>query len=441
MLAKLKNISEIALPMMISNLVLITSILINTSILGNYNKIYFYYLALFMPVNYILMAIYEACRITSLNLCQIARIHKQSCLSYVYRLIPVSAFIMLILICSSYFLSFANITLGLKPRQELLFLYFTISMLLSGLFVSFNSIINGSLYAIGKQKVSSMIVFVTSALVCLLNYVFLNHFNFGVFSLAISIILINAFIGVIGVLLLISFEAKREFVENKNKLLTKTINHMAKIGIPIFLVYVVIFFSLIIYNMILSHFGKDVVSAFSIVFKVQNFIMIPGVAFGVSIGIIVNNLFNENKKSQAIEYMQFALVFMAILYFLLSLLVFVFRDYIVTLIVTNDSIKAAAIECLRYYSFAFIGLGPCLMYVCILEQTGYALKSLFINISIFVLQITLGGYFSLTQGNPNVFYAMAVLVNFSGMSYVFFEFFINKKYHQSLSRLMMIERG
>jgi Na+-driven multidrug efflux pump len=434
-LDKLRNIMSIATPTMLSNLILFGVLLINTRVLGNFKSTYFYYLALFTPINYFMIATYEAFRITSLCLCQACARNQATLLANIKNLmclaiIIISAITLLYVLCnnnSSYF----NITIS-ADRE---FFWFVISMLIAANFIVFNSIIHGALYALKLQKISLIIIITTSCSLCLLNYILLHNFKVGIFALSIAITCVYSIATSAGYLLL---SKKNSEHLKPSYSLTLSWHYFYSLGLPIFSIYIVIFVSLFLYNMILNHFGSEFVSAFSLSFKVQSILMLPAIAIGIATGIITNKLVQTKQQGKALAYLKFAFLLTLIVYLIISCLTHVFATSIANILVAERNIQNTTRECISYLALSYFGLGPTLMFIAILEQTGYVKKSLAINTTIFATQIVCGGTLAILYNTPIYFYKTAILINLLPLLYIVYQIFNNDSYKSRLSKLATI---
>ncbi|MFA6409432.1 MAG: MATE family efflux transporter [Gammaproteobacteria bacterium] len=427
-LGKIKNIMAIAVPIMLSNFTLLICILINTRVLGNYNKVYFYYLALAMPVNYILLAIYEAFRTCSLGICQATQNKNHQLIWQLKRMMFLGA-VLIILLALFYVLVFGY-------RKE--FDWFAITMLISSWFVVCSVIIGGALYALEKQNVAMFITISSSILLCLINY-FLLHLNFlGIYSINIAVVLVYMGATWVGLKFLKSSIGENESSKTNLRSFLSIWRFLYSVGMPIFSLYIVIFVSLFVYNTILQNFGSEVVSAFSLVFRLQSVLMAPAIALGIATGIIINRLVARGEVASAAQYLKYTFVLTLIIYLSITVLIYLFSAKIIGWLVLDLKIQQAAVQCLHYFVFSYVGLGSALMYISVLEQTGYNKRGLFINCLLFVMQVVFGGFLALKFGSQIYFYATALVVNSLPLIYLAYTIFWDTAYLSQPSRLFLL---
>lgn len=436
LLGKIKDVMSIAVPIMVSNLTLLICILINTRVLGNYNKIYFYYLALAMPINYILLAIYEALRTCSLGICQATKLRNYQFILQIKRMMFVGVAIIAVLILFYILAEKLLASIGYIHSSE--FYWFIVTMLVSAMCVANSLIVGAALYAFGKQKVATIITVSASIIVCLLNYIFLYATNLGIFSINVAVALVYLGATLVGLQFLKGFLLEDSSLETKAQPFLTIWRFLYSIGTPIFSLYIVIFTSLFIYNTVLQHFGDGVVSAFSVVFRLQNVLMIPAIACGIAVGIVMNRSAMEGDLARAISYLRSTFFCMLSVYLILAILSYIFAKEIIGLLILDLKIKAAAIQCLHYFAFSYVGLAPTLMFISVLEQTGYNKRSLFINSLLFALQIIVGGCLALKFGSQVYFYATALMVNLLPLGYLVYAIFFDSKYQDQPSRLFLL---
>ncbi len=409
--SEIKKIMALATPLVVANFILVTLILVNTSILGNSNPHYFYYLALYMPINYVMLAIYESFRTSSMGITQLCQAKQLNLASHLKSMIVISGLIIftLLIVCLG-IIAIKIIFTQFNP----LFYTFVAFSILSSCVVNITVILQASLYYAGYKYRSTSIAITASVLSSCLNYFLLKNTTWGLLCLPLAFLFIYSISSFI-LYRMINNQYKPKITRQT---LSSTLNLLKLTGLPIFSTYVVIFISLAIYNYILSQFSDNLVSGFSLAFRLQNIIMIPAIAIGIATGILFNK--QSDTVQNRSQLLKTSLIFNILLYSILSLFFYLFRQQITTIMIHDKHLIETTIYCMQYMMLSYVGLSSFLFYVCFLEQIGQAKKSLILNLIVFVSQILIGGLGALILSNPSIFFSSLIVLSIVSASYVIY---------------------
>ena len=421
------DILQLALPAMISTIAGLVAMLVCTRILGECDKSNYYLLATFLPINYVMFALYESVRAASLTLSSHSFYQNklEDISTHLITLSCTSMFVFIVFLCvfmcSGEWIAKA---MGILPLQGKIFFKFSVLMIMSGGLVCIGYLCSSTFFALKKPIVGMGISLFASMLTCSLTYLFSTTLKLSWIGYAISIGLSYALSIVLALFCLYQQGVPLLIVKINKKIFLPHFYRIFKISAPVLLGYLFIFSSLFFINATLSHFNVAVLTGFSIAYRIQNIAILPAVTIGTAIAILSSKarIIKQSDEEQTIQLT--GLLFCLSLYFIIALGVYFFRYGLMSL-VTKDLafIKSGAIY-LQYLALTYLLMGPNLAYLTALEQSGFGFKSFLINIIYFLLSIGIGStaalhyhqvtYLYLTMGLINVFIFFYLIFTFAG---------------------------
>lgn len=344
MTIKVKNIIYYALPNTVSSIISVFAILVCTKILGAYNYDNYYLLALFLPLNYVVLAISEAFRATTIALCAGDFVHgdkRQIFLNILaISLCVFFIFIVLILIYVRFYSWFDQI-LGIQHAIEKEFFFFSLLMMASGFIVSINYVLNALLVAAKKPLYALWFSALNAALLCAGTGVLATFFTMSWQAYFLSTLISTVTLIILTLYVLRTLNIL-EPVYNF-KLLTKKMIRVLRIGIPVLLSYLLIFSSLFAINHILSHFSQTILIGFSLGYRMQNIMILPAVMIGTAIAVLTHQARVLNDKVAEENLLITGLKMSFCFYFVLSIFVLAFRREMISFITYDQAtIQAGA---------------------------------------------------------------------------------------------------
>jgi Na+-driven multidrug efflux pump len=406
----IRNNLSIAIPIIISSMIVMGCSIDSAQMVSFHSEKNWYFLGLFLPINYVMLGLLESGRLCSIRN---ASSKKSECfeLERTYLIAGMHAFFIIVLIAAAAAIFFCKLdSFYIKPEDHLYFFKFSMVYMTSYLFISTNSIFNAALFGLGKNLIALFIIVGVSFLFLFLTYVFYYYTALGLYSLIISS-MIAYFIGSIlawkvlqSVLqgniqksnLIVSWQVCKELVNNS--------------GVPVFLSYLIMPISLLIFNEILAHFGEEVVSSFGIAYRLQSLFMLPALALGVASGILSNRL-DEAEEDLKRQYKLLAIWGSFLIGLPIMLLLFIFSGTI-SIFLSNTMVVQKDIEMYFYYiAWSYTSFFPLVALMTLWEQTGLAIKGLLLNILIIVLQI-LSGVIALKYHSLIFFYEALAGISF-----------------------------
>jgi Na+-driven multidrug efflux pump len=412
----IRPILGLAIPIAVSNVIGIAAILVNTKILGSVGHYNLYLLALFLPINYFQVAMCEAFRAPALSLLHGSRQELSALL--IISSATVIASVVLFEFSKNYLSKAFHVPVTIQ--QE--FLNFTASMLLLGVFICANVILTSVFYGIGKQRLAMGLSVLTAISTCCLTYLFSKYYELGIHGLVYAVSISN------GVICLFALFVLKSFIKLPRRAdYSSVLKSIGKLGSPIWFSYIILFSGLFLFNKILAHFGTDIISGFGVAYRLQSLVVIPAIAIGMAIAILVNRHVASGQLFKAQVVLRTGIILSLLFYVIVSPVLFFWRQAAIGFITTDYSVAQAASHYLSYTAFSYIGLGPLLVFLVMLDQTGSGIKSLSYSILSFATEFAVGGWLALRSHNIDYFYLVIAIVNALSFLFVFFECFCRRK--------------
>jgi len=409
-----KPILKLALPMCGSSILMLLGNLINLRNVGMHQPHNLYLLALYLPVTYLLLAIFEAMRVCGVYLLiQKKQDPRRSLLNIIF-LLWISIVILLLLFQVSYGWFIAAFELNASDASD--FYRFTFAMIGLGAIGGAYYILTSGLYALSRGRLAIILNVLTTVVGCLVTYYCVRYWHLGIFSIVWGTGLSSLLF-----LVLLSF-VFNSLLESQVKekiswsFMKKDYQACLPVALPVFISYLVTFGGIFLFNHIVAEFGTVVLTGFSIAMRIQSIVILPAFAIGISTAIIAAR--SNNKKSSLHQGLLLSFCFYVLVVLVLTLI----SAKIVGLITVDPLIQQSAIQYLNRVVPSYMGFGLMLTWICFLEQMGQGKVALSFNFSWFAAEIILGGGLALRFQMLTYFYDVILVMNFLSILVVFLFF-------------------
>lgn len=393
-----------AIPILISSLVVFGSIIVNAGIVGRANLMNWYILGLYLPVNYFILGLLESGRVCSITLItkniNVNNFRECIVISIYYALpfVSIAICFMVLYACS---LNPFNVVVAIYPK----FIHFVVSYSLAYILVSTNSIFNAALFAFKRGVFATINIVCVSVLSIVITYILANVYDMGIYSIIIGVIIAYFYGAIISIIVIYNMSKRLIINKNKNRMIwVSTYKLCMSIGFPVFLAYLSLPLSIYIITNIVSGMSLDLVTGFGIAYRVQNFIILPAIALGISAGININYLNTINRIQIIIKN---TLLLNIIMYLPLVFIIYYFRQNIAILLTNNIDVQQIIACYFKYISWSYIVWCPLISIIAILEQTGLPFRSLISNISMLSLQVIITLYVSIYHYSTVQFFQLS----------------------------------
>lgn len=410
----LKSNLSIAIPIILSSVIVMGCSIDSAQIVSFKSGENWYFLGLFLPINYVILGLLESGRLCSIRNASSKKSHFFE-LERTYIIAGTHAIFILalaLLLTGIFLLKWDLFYVGSKDHVS--FFQFSLAYIGSFLFVSTNSIFNAALFGLGKNLTALCIIVGISFLFLILTYEFYYYTSLGLYSLVLGssiAYLIGGFIAWYFVKSTLKIDTQKSNLLMSWKSCQELLMNS---GFPVFISYLIMPISLLIFNDILSNFGEDVVASFGIAYRLQSLFMLPALAFGVAAGILSNRL-DETEEELKEQYKVLAIVGSLFISLPIMLLLWIFSMHI-SVFLSNSINVQKYIELYFYYvTWSYSSFLPLVALMTLWEQTGLAIKGLLLNTLIVILQV-ISGVIAVKYHHLSFFYeALAVTSFFSAI--------------------------
>lgn len=394
MTTKMIAILKLAIPGMTSSLAGLITILVCTRLLGQVDANNYYLLAVFLPINYVMIAFYESIRAASLALSSVdafqGKLDKIS-LNIASLIIALLIIFLVFLFLFLGFCQWIGHWIGVIPAEQQTFIMFSSAMIISGIVTGMVYVFTSTFFAMKKPLIGMSMALLSAVLTCLLTSYFSRFVSPPWLSYVLGSLI--AYAGCLLVsLLIIQQQGVYLFLDGFSRigLVIKNLKPIMRVGIPVLFSLLIIFSSLFFVNATLSYFNSNILTGYSIAYRIQNVAMLPAITMGTAIAILSGQArVEKNKKEEhLIQWIGLGICFL--FYMFLAGLIYYFRENLMALVTSNVNLIRSGSTYLKTVSLTYIFMGPNLAYLTALEQSGFGLKSFFINVPYFLLAIGAG---------------------------------------------------
>lgn len=415
-------IMKMSFPMILASLITQIVQLTNMAFMGNVGDDEAYLRSLYIPFAFLIIALTEGIQIS--NQVSVSRLKGER--KYEEIRLNINNFIILGIGISLIVLLFVTIfgpmlisLFQIPDHLEKRFMHFIYLMFLASTFSVFLLILISSLRGIGKVNLASSLIISYAAVNVGLVYYFSFVLKKGLFSIFFGNIL-SALVLIVVTLTYLIRSKLIIFNRKYFKFYRKSLHYIKVVGIPISLSYIVIFVSSFFFNLIIKPFGPEAISGFGVAYYIQTFSIVPSIAIGTALGIIMNHNIGAGNQYYPRVYNTYKTgsIFTILFYLVISTMLFLFREEIVSLMIKNEASINEATLYLFIVTPSYVFMGLSLMTITTLEQINKGVIAVLFNILYFVMIIGVGWFLTTYFGESNYLYWTMSLTNGLGMIFV-----------------------
>ncbi|SJN54646.1 multidrug efflux protein [Vibrio ruber DSM 16370] len=398
------------------------SVLINVGVVSQNSSESLYILGLFLPLNYIMMAIHEGLRIPILKygsqheIYSAKEIGQRLLILYFILFLLMSALILLIWAFQGMAVEFFHVI----PAQQYLAKNFILLMLTVGIIIGFASLTMSCLFGLGLNRWASFLGISGTLLNISVTCCAANFWEQGLYSLVWGAVTGSVYLFLSSLLLLLSKNIRFSLHGIHNVFRTVMMD-VVRMGIPVMGSFLLLFAFLSCFNFLVSFYGASDLAGFGIAFRIQSFIIIPAIALGTAMAIHANKAVSLQHFLRARQIFFIGLGMSALIYLVISLIFYFFQHRFIELFTSNAVIIDAAGNYFNHVSASYLSLGVVLTLMTALEQTGQGLKIFFINITFYSLEVGFAALLGLNQVDTTRIYLVISIMNWLSSLYLCFE--------------------
>ncbi|RJL55508.1 MATE family efflux transporter [Pectobacterium carotovorum] len=402
------------------------AVLINIGVISQNAPQTLYALGLFLPLNYVMMAIHEGLRIPALRYS--SQHHSEARKVLGTRLVLLfSAMVVLMALLVGCVWLFQSGIAGLfhiaAERQNDV-MAFILPMLLAGIPIGCATLILSTLFGSGLNRFASLLGISGTALNLVATWLAATHWHQGLQSLIWGALIGSSYLTLSGGTLLYS-RGIRLSLTGVRREAVQVLNDIAFIGAPVAGSFLLLFGFLFSFNYLVSFYGASEIAGFGIAFRIQSFVILPAIALGTAMAIHANNAIADQNFSRIRQILFAGVGLSAALYLVISVLVFLLQERLVMLFTRDETVIVPALRYLNCVAPSYLSLGVVLVLMTALEQTGQGLRILLINIVFYALEIGIAALLGLNHVDATRLYLVIAIMNWLSALYVVYE--LNKR--------------
>ncbi|WP_395375200.1 MATE family efflux transporter [Marinicella sp. W31] len=427
------RIYSVALPILASSLVGLIALFINMGFIGQDNAFNLYIMGILLPISFIVMSLNESLRVSSIAFASQASGDKKFNLfnDRLVTLILVSLAMYVLLNVLFYLIQQPFLSMyKVEPQHQLFIGKFILHNLMVGVLAAVSMLCMSSLYGLGYAHSVSIISILSFAFNVALTYVFVFHLKYGIYSIIYSTLISSTIVLAIALIWLKNIGAISYFKVSSSAV-QKAVIKIRNISLPVLAGYGVMFMHVLVFNKLLAMFGPNDIAGFSVSHRLQNIALMPAIATGIAIAIHVNRLRSNNAADLSPSYIKTGVLSSFAIYFLISFVIFTFRESLIGLITSDADVIAAASKYLYYIGPTYFILGPLLVLLIFFEQTGKGVRSLIFNMLSFGLQLGVAFYVAYKYQSLDLVYTIIAAGYLITLFYIFYELRRSRQYYGS----------
>jgi len=416
-------------PMMLVSLLGMTNQVLNTFFIGHSEKEALLIVSLYLPFSFFMIALFESLQMTNQISIAIAsgQQNRERAVRLPAEFLWISFGLGLVVIGliaagQPFILDYFEV------REEMRSSFATYLMAMMGvnLIVTLNIITASAFRGFGRMKTTVVLSALGASLDILLVWYFALVRELGAMSIVYANLISSCIALAIGLFLL----RKRELIVFERamfRISSETKNRLRMIGFPVFLSYLLIFVSTFFYTKILSPFGEDVISGFNVAYRLQTLLILPALAMGAAIGIIMNYNLAAARQDRAVRTMVVGFINIAAIYAVLAALTYLGRDCLAATLVEDAAVRAQASAYLEIVAPSYVCMGPMLALLVVLEQLRKGGRALVMNAAYFLVIIAAGGWLTSWHADLLWLYRVILMLNAAGVVWLLAEAFRLKR--------------
>lgn len=419
-------IFKTSIPIVLASLVTMIVQLANISFMGNVSEEAIYIRALYTPFAFLSIALTEAFQIS--NQVSIARLKgsndKEGIKRNIFSFIALSMFFtsglaILIYLVSPYLSTFFNVPANLSGD----FNEFLRNMFLTNILIVITMIFISSLRGYGNIYLSTILNIIYAFINIALVYWFSFRLEQGLNSIIYANLFSSVFVSGIAAIFLVKFKILKINVKHLKKI-NKALLVLRNVGLPISLSYVIIFLSNFLFTKIVEPFGPEAISGFGVAYNIQTFAIIPAIAIGSGLGIIMNYNIGAGEPffSRVFKTFKVGILITFAFYLVFSSLIFISKESIANLMLNDNESINNAVSYLRIVAPSYLFMGVVLMIITTLEKINKGLIALILNVAYFLTIILISWILTIKYDILNYFYwtiFFSNIIGFLGMGYIY----------------------
>lgn len=398
------------------------AVLVNIGLISSKAPETLYILGLFLPLNYVMMAIHEGLRIPVLaDTAQQERFTRRELgqrLSVVYLTMTCAMGVLVLALWCFEGAAMTFFHVPLERQQEVM--AFILPMLGVGLVIGLATLTLSALFGLGFARWAGPLGILGTGLNVLITYLAVTYWHLGLNAMVLGAASGSVFLLLAGSVVLFKLGV-RLFVPGTLGQVKQVLTNTLFTGVPVMGSFLLLFGFLSAFNYLVSFFGEAEISGFGIAFRIQSFVILPAIALGTAMAICANKALARQAFAQARSVFFIGLGVAGGLYLVIAIAVFSLREELIGLFTRDPEVIASAMNYFTIVAPSYLSLGAVLALMTALEQTGQGLKVLLLNVIFYSVEIALAALLGLNQQDATRMYLVIAVINWLSSLYLCLE--------------------
>ncbi|WP_244590660.1 MATE family efflux transporter [Xenorhabdus mauleonii] len=402
------------------------AVLINIGVISQNAPQTLYALGLFLPLNYIMIAIHEGLRIPALRYSSQHYTDARNVIGTRLVLLFSAMVVLMVLLVGSVWLFQPGIAglFHIATERQHDVMSFILPMLLVGIPIGCATLILSTLFGSGVNRFASLLGISGTGLNLAATWLAAMHWHQGLQSLIWGAMIGSSYLTLSGGALLYSRGIRFSLIGARREAI-QVLNDIAFIGVPVAGSFLLLFGFLFSFSYLVSFYGASEIAGFGIAFRIQSFVILPAIALGTAMAIHTNNAIAGQNFSLIRQILFIGVGLSAALYLVISVVVFLLQERMVILFTRDENVIIPALRYLNCVSPSYLSLGVMLVLMTAQEQTGQGLRILLINTVFYALEIGVAALLGLNHEDATRLYLVIAVMNWLSALYVVYE--LNKR--------------
>jgi putative MATE family efflux protein len=285
-----------------------------------------------------------------------------------------------------------------------------LNIFLAGTIVIFG--FNGTcaiLRGIGDSVTPLLFLVISSNINVFLVILFVKYFHMGISGAAWATVLSQA----------LAFLASIIYLNKTHKLIRLRLNNLVfdreifwkslKIGLPSGFQQTFVSLGMIAIFRIINGFGANIIAAYTVVGRIDNFAMMPAMNFGQAISAFTGQNIGANKKKRVRSGLISTITMSSFISFIITIVVIVFRTPIMSMFTTDKAVISIGAEYLIIVSSCYIIFSIMFSLNGVLRGTGDTLIPMLITLlSLWIIRIPFAYFLSYRMGEQGIWWAIPI---------------------------------
>lgn len=413
-----------AIPIFLTSAVSAAAVLINIAVVVGFDKSYLYYLGLFLPMYYAALAIQEGLRVPVLRHAAATREDGRAAqlglylgLVIVLLVIGILALVGLFWLGRSFLADLYQIPEADQPTVN----GFVSGLLLASMVPGVASMVLSALFGVGKSTIAGSFGIIATGINVLTAYICAAYFGQGIYSLVWAAVTGGGCLLLAALIVLWTQRRVLPTLRRPSAQIKTVLSDVLALSLPVSFSFIAIFGFLFVFNHLVSYYGPAEVAGFGIAFRIQSFVILPAIALATALAILINGAIASGRFPLIRQYFRVGMTVAFVLYAAIAAAIYLFQEPLLRRFTSEAAEVAAGMRYLSVVAPSYLSFGPVLVLLTLLEQTGYGVRTMLVNIVFFALELGFASILGLERPTASTLYLVIAAVNWLAAGYLVFE--------------------